>query len=109
MCCIISHNETIGFDIMGLCTNCCKGFITYHKTNDISVMKKHMEQDHLDLLWKYLNDVHVHPQAFHDQEQTTKWQNVTMNAISGFFFFFKSIPKRSQDIEGYQGYHVVCH
>jgi hypothetical protein len=31
------------FEILTLCIRCCKGLITYNKTNDIIAMKKHVE------------------------------------------------------------------
>ncbi len=34
------------FEILTLCTRCCKGLITYHKTNDTIAMKKHVEVRH---------------------------------------------------------------
>jgi hypothetical protein len=61
MKCIIYHSETIGLKIPALCTRCYTHRID-HKVNGILAMKKHVKQDHVVLLKRYVKEVHAHPQ-----------------------------------------------
>jgi hypothetical protein len=44
----------IDFEILTLHTRCHKGLVTYHKANDIIVMKKHVNMEHKVLYARYL-------------------------------------------------------
>jgi hypothetical protein len=44
---IVCDNEIVGIKILALHTRCTK--VAYHKANCISTMKKHVEQDHINL------------------------------------------------------------
>ncbi len=52
--CIIYHNQVCGHESLALRMRCYKSFITYHKANGITTMKKHVEDEHVTLLTKYL-------------------------------------------------------
>ncbi len=54
---IIYHNQVCGRESLALCMRCYKGFITYHKANGITAMKKYVEDEHVTLLAKYLEHV----------------------------------------------------
>ncbi len=47
MGCIFCHVDFVDLEILAMHTRCRKGFITYHKTNGITTMKKHVDADHL--------------------------------------------------------------
>jgi hypothetical protein len=44
----------IDFEILTLHARCHKGLVTYHKANDIIVMKKHVNMEHKVLYARYL-------------------------------------------------------
>jgi hypothetical protein len=46
---IIFHSDIAPPKILAMHTKCRKGFITYHKSNGIITMKKHVEFDHFAL------------------------------------------------------------
>jgi hypothetical protein len=46
MRCIICHSDSIGFEILAMCRRYRKGLIAYQKCNEITSMKKHVEDDH---------------------------------------------------------------
>ncbi len=50
MKCIICHNDSIDSKILAMHTTCKKGFIPYHKFNDITIVKKHINVDHFALV-----------------------------------------------------------
>jgi len=53
MRCIVCHNNGIGPKIFALHTRLRKGLITYHKSNAITIMKKHVELEHNTLIKKF--------------------------------------------------------
>jgi hypothetical protein len=53
MRCIVCHNNVVGFEILALHTRLQKGFIAYHKSNDIITMKKHVKFEHNTLIKKF--------------------------------------------------------
>ncbi len=57
MGCIIYHNQVCSRESLALCMRCYKGFNTYYKVNGIIAMKKHVEDEHVTLLGKYLEHV----------------------------------------------------
>jgi len=50
--CIICHSDTIIPKILAMHTRCNKGLIAYHKSNDITTMRKHIEFEYSTLLKK---------------------------------------------------------
>jgi hypothetical protein len=84
--------------------------ITYHKVNGISIMKNNVEQDHVDLLFKYIKEIHYHFWTFIDWKPTIKAMKCNPKCHILISFFFKSIPKYPGNVEGVLGrYHVVYH
>jgi hypothetical protein len=71
-----------------------QGLITYHKVNGISIMKKHVEQDHVDLLFKYIKEIPCHSWALIDWKPTIKAVKCNPKCHIWIFFLFKSIPKK---------------
>ncbi len=59
MRCFICHNDFIGLEILAMRTKCRKGLITYHKSNGITTMKKHVESNHFALLKKLVKDPNI--------------------------------------------------
>ncbi len=70
--CIVCHKETSSPNILALCTRCHKVLIAYSKCNRISVMAKHVEQDHAYLLRQFQEEIVGHPWSHHDHKLTTK-------------------------------------
>lgn len=69
------------FEILTLCTRCCKGFITYHKTNDIIAMKKHVEVERKHCL----NCMKTKQQVFLDSHWLiTRMPNVNQTPYPNF-------------------------
>jgi hypothetical protein len=73
--------------VLAMHTRCKKGLIAYHKFNGITVMKKHVEHDHVTLLNFFLKDaVFEVPKSLIYHEPSKKKANVSPFNISGFFF-----------------------
>jgi len=56
MRCIICHNDYVGLEILAMCTRCRKGLIAYHKSNGITSMKRHVENDHYAFMKRLIKD-----------------------------------------------------
>jgi hypothetical protein len=59
MGCIFCHVDFVDLEILAMHTRCRKGFITYHKTNGITTMKKHVDADHFALMRKLAKDLTI--------------------------------------------------
>jgi len=73
--------------MLAMHTKCRKGLITYHKSNGIMMMNKHIEYDHFALLKMFLED-HVvikAPRSPLDCEPNKKRAIVSPSNIFGFF------------------------
>jgi len=86
MGCIVCHNNVIGPKILALHTRLRKGLITYHKSNGIKIMKKHVKLEHNTLIKKF------HKKKFDvatiislSCEPTKKEAHVIPSGISSFF------------------------
>jgi hypothetical protein len=70
-----------------------KGFLLSSIHN---IAGKHVEQDHVVLLKRYVKEVHTHPQNLLDKKLVTKWQIVISNAISKYFSFSNPFTKNHE-------------
>jgi hypothetical protein len=61
MHCIVCHSETMGCEILTLHTRCHKGVIADNKAHAISIMMKHVEQEHVSLLKGFREVQHDFP------------------------------------------------
>jgi hypothetical protein len=59
MRCILCHVDFVDIEILGMHTRCEKWLITYHKTNGITTMKKHVDDDHFTLMRKLIEDLTI--------------------------------------------------
>jgi hypothetical protein len=59
MGCIFYHVDFVDLEILAMHTRCRKGLITYHKTNDITTMKKHVDANHFALMRKLAKDLTI--------------------------------------------------
>jgi hypothetical protein len=59
MICVIYHHDSIGLEILAMCTRCKKRLITYHKNNGITSMKKHVEANHFALMKNLVEDPNI--------------------------------------------------
>jgi hypothetical protein len=59
MRCIICYNDVAPLEILTLHIRLKKNYITYHKFNGITIMKKHVNFDHSTLLKRLLEDASI--------------------------------------------------
>jgi hypothetical protein len=62
-----------------------QGLIAYHKANDITIMKKHVEAEHKILFAKYLEYVVNYLKFSFNWEPTIKRPHIIPTTISRFF------------------------
>ncbi len=73
MRCFSCHNDVIGLEILAMRTKCRKGLIAYHKSSDITTMKKYVESNCFALLKKLVEDPNIiSAKAPFDQELNKK-------------------------------------
>ncbi len=76
--------------ILTMHTKCRKKLITYHKTNGITAMKKHVEANHCSTLMKKLTEdpSYIAPSKVpNDQKASKKKAHVFSSSIWVFFYF----------------------
>ncbi len=59
MKCILCRVYFVDLEILVMHTRCRKGLITYHKTNGITTMEKHVDAYHFTLMRKLVEDLTI--------------------------------------------------
>jgi hypothetical protein len=86
MHCIIYHSDTAPPEVLAMHIRCRKGLIAYNKFNGITIMKKHVEYDHVALLKIFLKNATFEvPKSPIYHEPSKKRANVSPFNIFGFF------------------------
>ncbi len=86
MRCIICHNDITPLEVLAMHNRCRKALTTYHKSNDITTMKKHVDFGHSILLNKLLeNATNIAPRFALNHEPNKKRARECDIAISNFF------------------------
>ncbi len=97
MKCIICQNDIVPLEILAMCTICKKGFIAYHKFNDITTTKKHVNSNHYILLKKLLEDAtNITSRSPLNCGPIKKRACVCPIAISSFFLLSISLKEMMQ-------------
>ncbi len=73
-----------------------KGFITYYKTYGITILKKHVDNDHTTIIKKIEEKVNVLVRGPFERQLAKNRMNVLGNVISKFFSIKDPL---NQDIE----------
>jgi hypothetical protein len=86
MKCIICHIDRTPLKILAIHIRCKKDLIAYHKSNNITTMKRHVECDHYALLKNLLKDAtNLVTKSPLDCEPNKKKAHVSPFAIFSFF------------------------
>jgi hypothetical protein len=96
MQCIVCHNNVISLEILALHTKLRKGFIAYHKSNNITAMKKHVELEHNTYLRSFVKNIMMWLILFHYLVNQPRSECMWLQMPYLFFFFMNQSKKYNE-------------